>query len=192
MTRHVLHTADTADVAARETLIAVEKMIGFLPNIFAVLGDTPNTLNALVSLNTQFGDGQLTAIEREIVQLAVSVENGCGYCVAGHSAFAISVGMSKREVAALRSNRPLVVPREEALRQFARTLAADKGHGAEAAYTAFLKAGFTARQARDVILGVSMKTLTNTLSVLLDLPLDDSFKPYAWLPEDAAGLADAA
>ncbi|MGD1878181.1 MAG: carboxymuconolactone decarboxylase family protein [Kiloniellaceae bacterium] len=185
MTRYVIHTADTAAEAARATLTTVEETVGFLPNVVAVLGSTPPVLDALVAVNTNFANGQLTPIEREIVQLAVSVQNKCSYCVAGHSAFAAELSMPPAEIAALRADRPLAMPQQEALRQFARKLAVGKGHGATDEYNAFLKAGYTAEQALEVILGVTAKMFTNTLAILLELPADDSFKPYAWSPEEA-------
>ncbi len=192
MTRHIIHTADTAVEDARKTLIAVEDTIGFIPNVLAVLGNAPNVLKALVAMNTQFTDGRLTPIEREIVQLAVSVHNSCSYCVAGHTAFATELGMPEEEIAALRANRPLPDPRQEALRRFARALAAGKGHAADTEYDDFLKAGYTAEQVLDVILGVSAKMFTNTLAILLELPADDSFKPYDWSPEAVIRAATAA
>jgi uncharacterized peroxidase-related enzyme len=191
MSRYVIHTADTAAETARATFAAVEDTMGFVPNILAVLGGTPNVFDALVAMNTTFAAGQLTPIEREIVQLAVSVENGCGYCVAGHSAFAANHGMSAAEIAALRTDGWLADYRKEALRVFARTLAAGMGHGADCAYVSFRMAGYSREQAHDVILGVAVKMFTNTLSILMNLPLDDAFKPYAWSPQ-TVNLAAAA
>lgn len=185
MTRHVIYTADSAAEAARKTLQAIEDKVGFLPNIAAVLGGAPNVLEALNAVNTGFADGLLTPMECEIVQLAVSVQNTCGYCVAGHTAFATELGMSEPVIAALRANRTLTDSRQEALRRFARTLAAGKGRDADAEYDAFLNAGYSAGQALDVILGVSAKMFTNTLAILLNLPLDDSFEPFAWSPDEA-------
>ena len=192
MSRFTLYTPETADEAARETLVAVEEMVGFLPNVVAVLGASPHQLQALVALNMQFAASGLTPVEREIVQLAVSVQNRCGYCVAGHSAFGADLGMPESDIAALRADRPLPVVREEALRRFAGTLAAGKGHASDADYDAFLKAGYTAEQAVDVILGVSVKMYTNMLSILLRLPLDDKFKPYAWSPDETRRTGVAA
>ena len=192
MSRYTIHTADTAAEGARDTLTAIEDAVGFLPNVFAVLGNMPNGLGALVAMNTLFAEGRLTPVEREIVQLAVSVQNRCGYCVAGHSAFGTDLGMTEADIAALRANRPLPVVREEALRRFARALAAHKGHRSDAEYDAFLKAGYTAEQAADVILGVSVKMYTNMLAIWLSLPLDDKFRPYAWSPEESRHTAVAA
>jgi len=192
MTRYVIHTAETAAEAARETLVAIENTVGFLPNVCAVLGNAPNVLGALAAMNAQFAGCRLTPIEREIVQLTVSVQNRCSYCVAGHTAFATEHGMPETEIAALRANRPLAALRWEALRVYARALATGKGHGADAEYDSFLKAGYTAEQALDVILGVSLKMFTNTLAILLDLPADESFKPYAWSSEEANRVATAA
>lgn len=192
MSRFTVYTADTAVEAARETLLAVEEMAGFLPNVVAVLGAAPHQLQALVAMNMQFAASGLTPVEREIVQLAVSVQNRCGYCVAGHSAFGVDLGMPETDIAALRADRPLPVVREEALRRFARTLAASKGHASDADYEAFLKAGYSVEQATDVILGVSVKMYTNMLSILLSLPLDDKFEPYAWSPDEVRQTAAAA
>ena len=192
MSRYTLHTTDTAAGKARDMLIVIEEAVGFLPNVFAVLGGMPNGLGALVAMNTHFAEGRLTPVEREIVQLAVSVQNRCGYCVAGHSAFGTDLGMPEANIAALRANRPLPVVREEALRRFSRALAADKGHGSDAEYEAFLKAGYTADQAADVVLGVAVKMYTNMLAIWLSLPLDEKFQPYAWSPEEARHTAVAA
>lgn len=192
MSRHTIYTADSADEEVRDTFLAVEEMVGFVPNVLGILGDVPNVFDALVAMNTQFSEGRLSPIEREIVQLAVSVQNGCGYCVAGHSAFATDLKMPKEEIAALRSDRPMSDPRQEALRKFSRTLAAGKGRDANAEYDAFLAAGYTTEQVRDVVLGVSAKMFTNTLAILLELPADDSFKPFAWSPDEANAVADAA
>lgn len=192
MSRYTLYRADTAAEAAHDTLIAVEEAVGFLPNVVAALGKMPNGLGALVAMNTQFAEGRLTPVEREIVQLAVSVQNRCGYCVAGHSAFGRDLGMSGADIAALRANRPLPVVREEALRRFARALAVNKGHDSDADYEAFLKAGYTADQAADVVLGVAVKMYTNMLAIWLSLPLDDKFLPYVWSPEEARHTAVAA
>ncbi|MDA0238812.1 MAG: carboxymuconolactone decarboxylase family protein [Proteobacteria bacterium] len=192
MSRHTIYNAETADEVLHDTFLAVEEMVGFVPNVLGILGDVPNVFNALVALNTQFAEGQLSPIEREIVQLAVSVQNGCGYCVAGHSAFATELEMPKEEIAALRSDRSMSDPRHEALRKFSRTLAAGKGLGADAEYEAFLSAGYSTAQVRDVILGVSAKMFTNTLAILLELPADDAFKPFAWSPDEANTVAVSA
>ncbi|GMG84546.1 carboxymuconolactone decarboxylase family protein [Paralimibaculum aggregatum] len=192
MSRYTIHTPETAADAARETLAAVAEARGFLPNVVAVLGNAPNVLDALVAMNTQFGAGRLSPAEREIVQLAVSVRNGCGYCVAGHSLFAREAAVPEAEIAALRAGRALVDPGHEALRRLAGVLAAGNGHGADAACQSFLEAGYSREQMLDVILGVAVKTFTNTLSILLSLPLDDRFGPFAWTADEAARPGRAA
>lgn len=47
------------------------------------------TLKAVMS-----GPGELDPLVRELIYLAVSVTNGCDYCVASHRAAAVSKGMS--------------------------------------------------------------------------------------------------
>ncbi len=170
---------------AQQTLRELEDKLGFVPNVFGVLGDTPNILQALATMNACFAQGGLDEVEREIVQLAVSVVNGCGYCVAGHTAFATALGMPEVDIDALRQSRPLADPRHEALRRFATTLAAGKGRGAAAEHAAFRAAGYSHAQTLDVVLGTAVKVFTNTLAILLRIPADDAFRPYAWVAPTA-------
>jgi AhpD family alkylhydroperoxidase len=40
--------------------------------------------------------GALDALTKEMIYLAVSVTNGCGYCIASHGAAARKAGMSEK------------------------------------------------------------------------------------------------
>lgn len=173
-------TMNSATKSSGAALGALEKEIGFVPNIFAVMEATPNVLTAFITLNTQFASGSLTAIEREIVQLAVSVENDCNYCVAGHTAFAQDARMKLADLKALRSQAPLTDRKLQALRLFAETLARSRGKGCETALSAFLAAGYSKDQAHEVILGVCTKMFSNITSNLLQVPLDDQFAGFSW------------
>lgn len=41
------------------------------------------------------GPGELDPLVRELIYLAVSVSNGCDYCIASHRAAAVSKGMTE-------------------------------------------------------------------------------------------------
>ncbi len=47
------------------------------------------------SLKDVMAPGALDAVTKEMVYLAVSVSNGCGYCIASHTAGARKAGMSE-------------------------------------------------------------------------------------------------
>ena len=88
MKPYTIYTPETAPSETVETLQALTRKIGFLPNVFAVMGGTPAVLAGFVALNQNFENTTLSATEREIVQIAASVENDGAYCVAGHTSFA--------------------------------------------------------------------------------------------------------
>jgi hypothetical protein len=86
MTKHDfrLHTVETAPEASRKGLADVKQKFGRVPNFFAVAAESPAAINAYVSLSNIFRATALTPSEQQIVILAASAENKCGYCVAAH------------------------------------------------------------------------------------------------------------
>jgi len=181
----VLHTTETTDNPVSELLTGVFEQLGFLPNVFAVMGGAPSALAGFVALNQQFAGGSLSALEREIVQTATSVENQAGYCVAGHSAFVEMQSLDRGAIQAVRGGDPLADPKAEALRIFTRRMVEHKGQLSPAALAEFLEAGYGADQVFEVILGIALKFLTNLTSNISQLPLDGPFAPHAWTPSVA-------
>lgn len=192
MTRYTIYDQNTAIAPAGTIFTGLEQMIGFVPNVFAVMGGTPNVLSAFTEMNQQFTQSDLNPIEREVIQLAVSVQNSCTYCVAGHTAFAHQAKMQASEISALREGRRLADHKLEALRKFAEALAKQKGKNCDNALKAFLDAGFTTEQVQDVVLGVSVKMLSNIIGNLFDIPLDPAFARYRWEhPSEATNVIAA-
>jgi len=62
-----------------------------LANHPPTLERTWQTLKAVMG-----GPGELDPLVRELLYLAVSVSNGCEYCIASHRAAAVSKGMTER------------------------------------------------------------------------------------------------
>lgn len=180
-----IYTPENAPAPADEMLRGLEDMLGFVPNVFAVMAGTPAVLRAFVELNQSFSETSFTAVEREIVQMAASVENASGYCVAGHTAFAISQDVPEDAIAAVRGGRPIADPRLEALHAFARAVVVKRGQLDPAEMDRFLSAGYSPAQMQEVILGLCLKTFSNLTSKLLGLALDEPFVPHAWNPANA-------
>jgi uncharacterized peroxidase-related enzyme len=184
MTSLELHTPETAPGNAGPVLAAVADQFGFTPNLFRALGNTPAVLDGFLALLQAFGKTSLSPARQQIVQLAVSVENQCAYCVAGHSAFAEAVGPDRETVAALRRGALLDDAKDQALAEFCRVLVTYRGRPDEVACERFLAAGFTQAQMLEVILGVAVKTISNYAYGVFGFPLDAQFAAHAW-PEGA-------
>ena len=65
-------------------------------NFWKYLAHDPATLQRTwASIKEIVAPGALDALTKEMVYLAVSVTNGCAYCIASHSAAARKAGMSE-------------------------------------------------------------------------------------------------
>lgn len=185
MEHFTIHNLQSAAPKARPILEGLAKMVGFVPNVFAVMGGTAPALSGFVEVTKQFSASLLTATEREIVHIATSVENGCGYCVAGHTAFAKAQKVNDAVIEAVRTRGAIADPKLAALHDFTRAMVAKRGHVTQKELERFRAAGYTEEQVFEVIIGISEKTISNLTSVSLNLPLDEAFRPFAWEPEEA-------
>ena len=65
-------------------------------NFWKYLAHDPVTLKRTwESVKEVMAPGALNAVTKEMIYLAVSVTNGCGYCIASHGAAARKAGMSQ-------------------------------------------------------------------------------------------------
>ncbi|MEO0400170.1 MAG: carboxymuconolactone decarboxylase family protein [Pseudomonadota bacterium] len=186
MTDFNIHTADTAPDAAKEILQTAQKNFGFVPNLYGVMAESPEILEAYGKIGDLFGRSSLSAVERNVVWLAINVEHNCHYCVPAHTGIAKSQGVGDDVIEALRNNTPIPDDRLEALRAFTLQVVRGRGEVSEADVNAFLAAGFTKRNILDVILGVSHKTISNYVNHFADTPVDAAFQSFAWTPPTRA------
>lgn len=183
-----VHTPETAPEGARETLQAIEQRYGFIPNLAGVFAASPGAFKGLLSALQANDDDALTLLplDRQVVQIAVSVENRCDYCTAAHSMLASSLGLSKEQVVRLQRQQELDDPRLEALRSFATATVRQRGLIDDATLERFLSAGFTEDQVLEVILGVALKTLTNYANHVARPDVNSQFSEFLPTWESAA------
>lgn len=176
-----IHDEASAPAEARQMLSKVRGAFGFLPNLIGGLAGSPSALRAYLALAEQFAGSSLTPVEQQVVALSVSAANGCGYCVAAHSALAAKA-LTATQIAALRDGGVLDDARLEGLAEFVRAVVDRRGWVDESVVIAFERAGYQRSQALDVLVGVAQKTLSNYANHLIDTPLDDAFESTRWQP----------
>lgn len=123
-----------------------------------------------MSLSNIFRTTALTPTEQQIVILTASVENKCEYCVAAHSRGARAAGVPENVIKAITARNLLDEPKAEALRRLVSQIVEKRGWLSDADVQAFLGSGYTKAQLLDVMVGVSMKTLSNYINHLTDPP----------------------
>ncbi len=180
MSAFSVHTETTAPEGARETLAGVRKSIGFVPNLMGVLAEAPGALEGYLTLSNLFESSSLSPVERNVVLLSVSFDNGCDYCMAAHSGLAKMQGVPEDVILALRDGSPIKEPKLQALRAFTALITRQRANLPESEVEGFLAAGFTQRQVLEVILGVTQKTLSNYVNHIARTPLDGAFAAMKW------------
>ena len=76
--------------------IKATRKVADVNNFWKYLANDPATLKRTwESIKEVMAPGALDPLTKEMVYLAVSVSNGCGYCIASHGAAARKAGMSE-------------------------------------------------------------------------------------------------
>jgi len=181
MTEFTIHTADSAPDGSRDALAALERTIGFIPNLAGTIAGSPTALQGFVAMQSALrSTSELSPLEREVVGITVSHANASPYSMAAHSTFAAAASAGDDLLAALRAGADLPDARLQALAAFTRTLLHERGHVGEDGLAAFQDAGYTDRQALDVVAQVAYTTLANLVANLAETPVDDAFAAQEW------------
>lgn len=160
------HTRESAPAESAAILDKVEERYGFVPNLAAYFAESPTSLGAILSLTGAFDETSFTAQEQQLILLTVSLLNGCSYCKTAHTALSRKVEMDDADLKALINFETLPNERLNTLRDFTKLMHEKKGMLADAEIQAFLDAGFSKAQVIELVLGLSLKTLTNTVNHL--------------------------
>lgn len=175
-----VHTIETASEKSAEILKQVKGKFGFVPNLMGVFAESPETLQAYLTLGGLVDQTSLTPLERQIAFIGTSVSNSCEYCVAAHTAISSMQNLPTDVIGAIRENRPIANAKLEALRTFVHAVTEKRGFVSDDEKSAFLNAGYTKQNVLEVILIVGMKTLSNYTNHIAETPLDPAFEPAKW------------
>ena len=85
-----------AEVRAVYDDIMTKRKTDYINNFWKALAHDPATLKRTwESIQQVMGAGELDPLMKELLYIAVSVTNGCEYCIASHTASARMKGMSE-------------------------------------------------------------------------------------------------
>ena len=180
------HTIESAPDASKPVLEAAQQKLGFLPNLMATMAESPVMVESYLTLMGLFDKSAMSETERQIILMTNNRMNGCTYCMAAHTAVSKMAGVDDGVIAALRSGSPLDDPKLEALRTFSIIIHESHGRPTEDQIEAFLAAGYTKETVLEVIVGTSLKVLSNYTTPIVEPTLDAPFAPMAWSKETAS------
>ena len=175
------HNVDTAPEESKAHMEASLKGFGMIPNLHKVLAEAPATYEAYNTTFTLFmKHTTLSPLEQQVVFMTSNFENNCHYCVPGHTWMMKAGKMPEAVIEALREGTEIPDAKLQALHDFAKDLLDNRGHIGDDKLEAFLAAGYTKRQALEVLTGLSAKLISNFTNALAHTEPDEAFQKYAW------------
>lgn len=175
-------TVEGAEPKAKAALEGTRQKMGFVPNMYALMANSPGLLESYLNSYTLFRqESGFTPVEQEVVFLSISRENGCGYCMAAHSCVADTMSKVPTAVTdAIRDAGTIPDAKLAELSTFTRIMVASRGLPTRAEVGAFLTAGYTERHVLEIILAIGLKTFSNYSNHLFHTPLDPMFESRLW------------
>ncbi|MGB3755013.1 MAG: carboxymuconolactone decarboxylase family protein [Rivularia sp. (in: cyanobacteria)] len=180
-----IHTLETAPNNSKEALAHAKETFGFIPNLEGIFAEAPALLKGSMALWDLFEATSFTPIEQQVIYLMANYENSCNYCMAAHSGLAKIVGMSEKDIEALRDGTPIPDEKLQALRHFTQKMGRERGWVEDCDVEAFMAAGYSKQQVLEVILGIAIKVMHNYTNHIAKTPLDKQFKPNIWSKPNA-------
>lgn len=99
---HIEYRDASLEVRAVYDDIMATRQTDYINNFWKALAHDPTTLRRTwQSVKEIMGPGAIDAVTKEMIYLAVSATNQCGYCIASHTAAARKAGMSDAMLAEL-------------------------------------------------------------------------------------------
>ena len=162
---------EQASEQSRKIFEGIEKAVGMLPNIYAVIGNSANALGSYLTFSEAQKNGVFNAKEREAIFLAVSEENECNYCLSAHTTIAKMNGFDEDETLQLRagnhSDRKLNI-----LTNLAKSIVANRGKADEELVQSFYEIGYNEEALVDLVALVVDKTFSNYIGRLAKPEID--------------------
>ncbi len=175
MSKYTIHTIESAPEASKPLLEGAQKQLGFIPNLFGALAEAPVALEAYLALSGFVEKTSFSAAETEVINLSVSATNGCHYCLAAHSTIANMKKVSADVIEAARTGAPISDPKLEVLAKLTRSVAETRGWPEQAFLDSFFGQGYTQANYLELLVGVTMKTLSNYVNHQVNTPIDAAF-----------------
>ncbi|MAN80276.1 MAG: alkylhydroperoxidase [Rhodospirillaceae bacterium] len=163
---------DDAPASSRPLLLAVEKQLGVVPNLFRLVSNSPAALEGYLNLSGALAKGKLPAATRERIALAVAEINGCDYCLSAHTYLGKNLAkLDDVEIAANRQGAS-TDPVADAAVRFAAKVVHARGQIAAADLDAVKQAGYDDEQIIEIVLHVALNTWTNYINEVAGTEID--------------------
>jgi AhpD family alkylhydroperoxidase len=172
MKKITVPTLEQLDTNSQHTLNLLSKRLGSIPNLYATIGYSSKALDGLLNFEAALINGAVfSGKDREAVNLIVSEVNHCNYCLAAHTLLAMKRGFTKEETLAIRRGE-LTDQKLNTVLLLSRSISENKGYADPALLEAFFDAGYNESALMELIGLITIRTFTNYVYALTDIPID--------------------
>jgi len=175
-------TINDAAPRARMALESIQEQLGFIPNMYAVMANSPILLESYLYTYGLFREvSNFTPTEQEVIFLTISRKNNCQYSVSSHSFSADVMFQVPIEITdAIRNWSEIPDTKLQALSIFTEKLLDKHGRPSEEDVTDFLGVGYKEVHILNILQAIGINILSNYANHLFDTKLDDIFKVREW------------
>lgn len=161
MSDFTFYTTKNTNGEAKEILESIDKQYGFVPNLFAYMAEAPYTIEAYSMLTDLLSKTGLSAAHQQVALLAVSQYNQCEFCKVAHQAFGKMAKANPQTLSAIINDTPIEEIEDKVLVDTIISIVDNRGWISDDMLQSFFDAGFEKRNVYDLILIVTIKTLSN-------------------------------
>lgn len=174
MARISIPTIAEAPAKSQPILQNYEKVLGVVPNFFALISQSPDALKAIADMHATIGKS-LGHQTRERIHIMTAEVNGCSYCLTAHTYLAGKLNGLTPEDMELNRDGHSTDPKADVALQFAQKVAKSRGHIENADVEAVRAAGFSDAQIVDIVAETAFSFITNLFNNTFETDLDASF-----------------
>ncbi len=163
----------------RAAILEVQEKTGFVPNVFLTLAHRPEELRAFLAYHDalMLRDSGLSIVEKEMIVVATSNDNGCQYCVIAHGAI-LRVRAKNPLIAdqvAINHRKADISPRQKAMLDFALKVSRNSRAVSEEDFDTLRPHGFSDEDIWDIAAITAFFGLSNRMANLTSMRPNDEF-----------------
>jgi AhpD family alkylhydroperoxidase len=164
-----IHTVESAPAASRPLMESTIAEFGQLAEPVAKLAESPEMLDGFLHASHLFESSTLDPLSREVVVMTIAVRNGCRFCITMHTGRLRQLAAPPELITALRQGEAIGDPRREEMRRFTVRALETAGDVPDDEVERFLAAGYTRRNALEVVLGIGAYTMSTFANRLVNV-----------------------
>jgi uncharacterized peroxidase-related enzyme len=165
MTRLTPVDPASATGPTKEVLDQIQKKMGRVPNVFALMANSPAAVKGYLAMNEALAGGSLDALMRERIAITAAEVHACEYCLSAHSQMAKAAGLSDDELFKARQSQSSDAKADVGL-TFVRNILLRRAEIQDADIKDLHEAGYTDGEIAELIANTALNLFTNYFNII--------------------------